>query len=240
MMAFSESVDLTAQLLTVKHAVDAGTLFPQHAFARGGVGHFLCTGQSRAGLNRLPQAASQAAALSLTARGRLQSTRSGAGGSEADSSISGFSLISTDPISVGATPAWEAGTAQHAANFVASCRTMRPTDIRAGSKWASMSYFENSPREVARHMAKMDHLQAVGDAIKAADRQTEQARHNIWAEQQRGTFRRQRLEQVRGRPPSERAAGKAEPEAAAAAPGPRHLADPRTRRSVPGQPGLSP
>ena len=45
-------------------------------------------------------------------------------------------------------------------------------------------------------MQVLDFIQAKHDMAKAAERQTEQARHNIWAEQQRETFRRQRLEQA--------------------------------------------
>ncbi|KXZ46357.1 hypothetical protein GPECTOR_44g35 [Gonium pectorale] len=200
---------LQTNLLTIKHASDPTLLFPSQAFGRGGVGQFLCTGQSRVGLHRLPQASSQAASLSLTARGRLDSSRSlGSGGggsappetgsaaSHQGSSLTGFSLISADPMSVGATRAWEAGTAQHTHNFVASSRTVRPRDQPGGSKWAAVSFYENDPREVARHMAIMDVVQAQHEANKAAERQAEQARHNLWAEQQRETFRRQRLEQA--------------------------------------------
>ncbi|KAG2444271.1 hypothetical protein HXX76_001028 [Chlamydomonas incerta] len=197
---------LHTDLLTIKHTSDPALLFPSHAYGRGGVGHFLCTGHSRAGIHRLPQAASKAASLSLTARGRAGSSRS-RGSESADgldpaavtgngSSISGFSLISSDPAAIGATRAWEAGTVAHASNFVSACRSVRPTDVPRGSKWAAVSFFENDPKEVSRHMQVLGFIQAKQDMAKAAERQTEQARHNIWAEQQRETFRRQRLEQA--------------------------------------------
>ncbi|KAG2425734.1 hypothetical protein HYH02_014951 [Chlamydomonas schloesseri] len=196
---------LQTDLLTIKHTSDPALLFPSHAYGRGGVGHFLCTGHSRAGIHRLPQAASKAASLSLTARGRASSSRSrrsttdsadGLDPNANGSSISGFSLIGSDPAAIGATRAWEAGSVAHASNFVAACRSVRPSDVPRGSKWAAVSFFENDPREVARHMQVLDFIQAKQDMAKAAERQTEQARHNIWAEQQRETFRRQRLEQA--------------------------------------------
>ncbi|GIM16964.1 hypothetical protein Vretimale_19529 [Volvox reticuliferus] len=111
-------------------------------------------------------------------------------------SLSGFSLISSDPVSIGATRAWETGGVQHTHNFISSSRTVRPQDIPKASKWAAVSFFENDPKEVARHMAIMDYVQAQHEAGKAAERQVEQARHNMWAEQQREMFRRQRLEQA--------------------------------------------
>ncbi|GIL67545.1 hypothetical protein Vafri_20905 [Volvox africanus] len=196
-----------SDLLTIKHTQDPATLFPSHAFGRGGVGHFLCTGHSRVGLHRLPQAASQPASLSVTARRRLGTSRSmgeessTSGGSAVPSaasatSLSGFSLISSDPVSIGATRAWETGGVQHTHNFIASSRTVRPQDIPKASKWAAISYFENNPKEVARHMAIMDYVQTQHEEGKAAERQVEQARHNMWAEQQREMFRRQRLEQA--------------------------------------------
>ncbi|EFJ43636.1 hypothetical protein VOLCADRAFT_119015 [Volvox carteri f. nagariensis] len=198
---------LQSDLLTVKHTQDPTMLFPSHAFGRGGVGHFLCTGHSRVGLHRLPQASQQPASLSVTARRRLGSSRSmgeessgasasGGSASGAATSLSGFSLISSDPVSVGATRAWETGGVQHTHNFVSSSRTVRPQDVPSASKWAAISYFENDPKEVARHMAIMEHVQAQHEAGKAAERQREQARHNLWAEQQREMFRRQRLEQA--------------------------------------------
>ncbi|GLI71689.1 hypothetical protein VaNZ11_016994 [Volvox africanus] len=221
-----------SDLLTIKHTKDPATLFPSHAFGRGGVGHFLCTGHSRVGLHRLPQAASQPASLSVTARRRLGTSRSmgeessTSGGSAVPSaasatSLSGFSLISSDPVSIGATRAWETGGVQHTHNFIASSRTVRPQDIPKASKWAAIRsrhqpsharrtaplawhnlpthphpYFENNPKEVARHMAIMDYVQTQHEEGKAAERQVEQARHNMWAEQQREMFRRQRLEQA--------------------------------------------
>ncbi|KAG2490047.1 hypothetical protein HYH03_011512 [Edaphochlamys debaryana] len=182
---------LQSDLLTIKHASDPQTLFPSHAYGRGGVGHFLCTGHSRAGIHRLPQAASAAGSLSLTARsGRLSSRSGGA-------DTGGFSLVDpNDPLSVGATRAWEAGSAVHSSNFVSACRSVRPTDVPPGSKWAAVSFFENDPREVGRHLQILDILQRQADNAKAAERQAEQARHSAWAEQQRETFRRQRLEQA--------------------------------------------
>lgn len=129
------------------------------ASASAGAAFHRCTGHSRAGIHRLPQAASKAASLSLTARGRASSSRASDYADGMDpaatgngSSISGFSLISSDPAAIGATRAWEAGTVAHASNFVSACRSVRPTDVPRGSKWAAVSFFENDPKEVSRHM----------------------------------------------------------------------------------------
>jgi hypothetical protein len=44
------------QMVRIKIAADAGTLYPNHGFARGGIGTLLATGSARGGISRLPHA----------------------------------------------------------------------------------------------------------------------------------------------------------------------------------------
>ena len=50
---------------------------------------------------------------------------------------------------------WERGVA-HPYNFVTTARQTKTEDVRAASKWATMSFFENNPQEVKRHMDIMN------------------------------------------------------------------------------------
>jgi hypothetical protein len=44
------------QMVRIKIAADASTLYPNHGFARGGIGTLLATGSARGGISRLPHA----------------------------------------------------------------------------------------------------------------------------------------------------------------------------------------
>ena len=52
---------------------------------------------------------------------------------------------------------WERGVA-HPYNFVTTARQTRIDDVRPASKWAAVSFFENNPKEVKRHMDIMSHV----------------------------------------------------------------------------------
>ena len=51
---------------------------------------------------------------------------------------------------------WEVGN--HPRNFQSSARSARIHDVPAASKWASISFYENDPAEIKRHMDIMDLL----------------------------------------------------------------------------------
>ena len=46
---------------------------------------------------------------------------------------------------------WERGVA-HPYNFVTTARQTRTDDVRPASKWAAVSFFENDPETVKRHL----------------------------------------------------------------------------------------
>lgn len=113
-MAFNTgSLSGLEEELAIKHSANPTVMFPAHAYGRGGIGHFLAAGHSRAGLHRLPKAAQRAANTSISGR----SSRTSSGRStimDGDQSMaSGFSLLSADPASSGAAREWEKGSVQH-------------------------------------------------------------------------------------------------------------------------------
>lgn len=194
-VALEYPLSIHPDLLSIKHSADAAVLIPNHAHARGGVGHFLATG-ARGGLNRLPQAKRAfGSSGSMTARS--------AGSCDSfNGAATAASVTPTTPEAVAAageasaSRAWERGSVRHPADFVSATRTVRPWDVPRGSRWAAVSFFETDPREVKRHMEVLDWIQATHDQSKVAERAVEQVRHSVWAVQQRDTFRRQRLEQA--------------------------------------------
>lgn len=50
---------------------------------------------------------------------------------------------------------WERVVA-HPYDFVSTARQTKTDDVRPASKWAAVSFFENDPQEVKRHMEIMD------------------------------------------------------------------------------------
>jgi hypothetical protein len=61
---------------------------------------------------------------------------------------------------------WERGVA-HPQNFVSTARQTRIDDVRPASKWSGISFYENSPKEIKRHMDIMgivdnNHIQVLG------------------------------------------------------------------------------
>ncbi|KAF5832637.1 hypothetical protein DUNSADRAFT_11423 [Dunaliella salina] len=65
------------ELVDIKNAAEPHMLYPNHGFARGGVGHFVSTGNARGSINRLPQTVrafhSPLATRSLSAHGSVGS-----------------------------------------------------------------------------------------------------------------------------------------------------------------------
>jgi len=65
------------ELVDIKNAAEPHMLYPNHGFARGGVGHLVSTGNARGSINRLPQTVrsfrSPLATRSLSAHGSLGS-----------------------------------------------------------------------------------------------------------------------------------------------------------------------
>lgn len=59
--------ELESSLMATKASTREDVFFPEHAAARGGIGHLVATGQARAGIIRLQQRAAAAKALGATA-----------------------------------------------------------------------------------------------------------------------------------------------------------------------------
>lgn len=79
---------------------------------------------------------------------------------------------------------------------MAASRTARRWDVPKASKWAAVSFYENDPKEVARHLEMMNYTEATHAQGKLIEREVERTKHQDWSAQQRETFRRQRLEQA--------------------------------------------
>jgi len=183
------------ELLNIKHAQDATILYPNHAYAKGGLGVLLSTSQARGGIERLPQATR-----------RSQSARSALDSSTPKNAKTGFNTNSMDIFQPGsshsnplntsnASKAWEQRI-KHPHNFVSTGRSARSYDVPAASRWSSLSFYENDPIEVRRHMAIMDWSDALHAQSKLHELEEDRSRHDAWAVAQRETFARQRLEQA--------------------------------------------
>lgn len=138
--------------------------------------------------------------FTATARG-LQSAGSGDGMDYADwegSFRPTSSLMASTKRGWSATPAvarheWEK-TYPHPSNFQTSTRQTRIHDVDKASKWASISFFENDPQEIKRHLNICNILDQINATAKGHERRDEKVRHSTWANRQREVFRRQRQE----------------------------------------------
>mmetsp|Transcript_5319 Transcript_5319/g.11626 ORF Transcript_5319/g.11626 Transcript_5319/m.11626 type:complete len:444 (-) Transcript_5319:174-1505(-) len=89
---------------------------------------------------------------------------------------------------------WERGAVVHPADFVPAARRARAHDVRPASKWAGISFYENNPDEVKRHLDIVNTMDQIHEESKRQERETERLRHFSWAARQREIFRRQRQE----------------------------------------------
>jgi len=201
------------ELVEIKFAADDYKLYPNHGFARGGVGHLVATGGARAGINRLPQMSRKPArggARSFSAapstrptsvstytvlRGQPAPTLNTQGGSSGAAASGSETTVSVPPSlrSTATAKPWEKGV-PHASDFVSTSRSTRIYDVPAASKWSGLSFYENDPAEIKRHLDIMGALDQLHVATKHEEKQVERERHQAWAAQQRETFHRQRRE----------------------------------------------
>lgn len=171
---------LELSLINTKSSTKDGRLLPSQACTRGGIGVFLSTGSARGSLSRLPEALKttrswQRAEASLAASSRPHSVERSSHASRRASTGASFAPSSYDVSSLAAAAAasvvvgggalvpeeakreWERSVA-HPYNFVTTARQTRIDDVRPASKWAAVSFFENNPKEVKRHMDIMSHV----------------------------------------------------------------------------------
>lgn len=209
-------------LVEIKHASDDYRLYPNHGFAKGGVGHLIATGGARSGLNRLPQVARRSARGGLrsfsaapssrsapistytVSRGQpvptlhLQTSSTGSGGAKyaPDAETLHTGTFISQPASARTSAAakpWEKNV-PHASDFVTTTRSSRIYDVPSASKWSGLSFYENNPEEIKRHLDIINALDQLHTTNKMEERQAERNKHQAWATQQREIFRRQRRE----------------------------------------------
>mmetsp|Transcript_1579 Transcript_1579/g.4250 ORF Transcript_1579/g.4250 Transcript_1579/m.4250 type:complete len:356 (-) Transcript_1579:621-1688(-) len=219
---------LEASLTTTKASAREEVWLPQHGHARGGIGHLVSTGCSRAGLIRLQQRAVAAKALGAT-RTAVRQTGDDARATTValsascmappnsdDAATAGrFSRTQARPSTCGpalgdaaalsavvgcgagmpamAKRPWEVAV-PHPHDFVATARPSRAHDVRPGSRWSAVSYYESEPEEIRHHMDVCSIMDAVHEEGVMLQRHMRHTRHASLAEQQRERFRRQRLE----------------------------------------------
>ena len=85
---------------------------------------------------------------------------------------------------------WEKGTS-HPFPFCPAARRVGIKDLK-NPRWATMSYFENKEREVAKHIAMIERDEREHENFISGKNADEQVRHQTWAAQQREIFYRQR------------------------------------------------
>lgn len=197
------------------------TFYPSHASARGGIGVLVSSGTARGGVYRLPQTAKarRASAGWMPGSNVSSSTRSparedshqsyntsfhmGEGTAKAAlSSVSDNEQLAAvangvwgggEGVPVVAKKEWERG-AGHPYPFCAAGRRVTLDDLRPGSKWSTLSYFENSVHEVKKHMDMLARAEREHRDFLANTSDDAQTRHHAWATQQREVFSRQRAE----------------------------------------------
>ncbi len=207
------------QLVAMKLSNRPEVMYPAHGFGRGGIGVFLATGASRAGTAKLPQAR-KAGAGTITARTLSAGSATNTSISQRPwtTSTTTFSdaasrqqqqrasTAATTTLSRGSTRGsgqsaatsgmgkpWEQ-VVPHPHNFMPAARSARTHDVPPGHRWAAMSFYENDPAEIKRHLditGQLDQLHASG---KLEEHAQDQRRRNAWAAAQRSMFRRQRQE----------------------------------------------
>ncbi len=156
---------------------------------RGGIGIFLSTGAARGSLSRLPEARKatkawqQSEGGSFSGSTRPPSNCSGGscpprGGATQAQQLDVGSLAAAAAASVvvgggaclpeEAKREWERVVA-HPHNFVATGRQTRTEDVRPASMWSAVSFFENHPAEVKRHMDIMGIMDQAHYEVRAVD-----------------------------------------------------------------------
>ncbi len=148
-------------LLNTKTSTDATSFFPSQAAVRGGIGLVVATGSARGSITRLPEAQKAQRAW------QAADSRPGSMGSSLRSSLQPppppesveAAAVAAASVIVGAGAGlpkearkeWERGV-PHPRNFVSAGRRTLITDVPVASKWAGISFFENDPAEVKRHL----------------------------------------------------------------------------------------
>lgn len=222
-MSFSFGWDelqkVETKLMKTRDSSKPPTFYPSHAAARGGIGVLVSSGTARAGVSRLPQAAKARRASNFN---WLQNRSSSASSTRAplreDSNTTSYymgegtakapsSVSDSEQLAVAANGVWGGGKgvpdvakrdwekgAGHAYPFCAAGRRVTTDDLRPGSKWATISYFETSVHEVKRHMEMLARAEREHRDFLDSNLDDDKTRHQAWATQQREIFNRQRAE----------------------------------------------
>lgn len=81
---------------------------------------------------------------------------------------------------------WEKGFA-HPYPFCPAARRVGIKDLK-NPRWATVSYFENNEREVAKHIAMIERDEKEHENFLIGQKAGAEVRHQTWAAQQRQVF----------------------------------------------------